>query len=114
MADSPKLVVNLLLFSFQLLIVRQVLPLATAANAEMTTWRHCSDGTQLVELDDVSLGIAVLLLRDLQIYYIARNAEGYENHQLTLWRAVMGWNSDAYQRLAFCRNIGNGYALEYR
>jgi len=80
-ADAMELVVNLLLLELQLLLVWQILPLATAADTEVFTEGGRAYLTILYKANHLPLSEGVLLTAYLHVAHIARHAEGYEHNQ---------------------------------
>ena len=113
MPDARQLVIHLLLLEAQLLFVGQVLPFASATNAEMLATGCLANLAVFAESDDFGFGVAMLLVTDLQVDHIAWNAKRHKHHQLALGRSVVGGNGDAHERLAFGSHIGDGDILEY-
>ena len=73
--DAMQLVVNLLLLGLELLLVGQVLPLATTANAEMLAKGNRSHLAHLHKAGHPGLTILMLALGNLQIHHVTWHAE---------------------------------------
>ena len=104
LANACQLVVHLLLLGFELLLVGQVLPLASSADTEMLAHRLFAYFTLLDESYNLRLAVAVLLLAHLQVHYVARHSERNEDHHVVNMR----------QRFAFSSHRFNGHVLKYR
>ena len=79
LADAGELVFHLLLLRLDLLLVRKVLPFATATDAEVLAHRLLSYVALLDEANYLRLAILMFFLNYLQIYHIARHAERHED-----------------------------------
>ena len=112
MADTSELVEHLLLLEAQLLVVGQLLPLASSAYAEMTASGRHATVAQLVPLDDFCLGIAVLLAAYLEIDHVARHGPGNEDYQARLLLTVVGRNGDADEGFSFGCDVGDFYVFK--
>ena len=77
---SRELIVNLLLLSFQLFLIRKILPLAASADAEMLANRSGTNIAQLLEINYFSFHERTFLLDNLHIDNIARNTERNKHH----------------------------------
>ena len=82
LADAVKLVIDLLLLELQLLLVRQVLPLAAAAHAEVLAEGCRAYLTIFYKLHHFAFGKRVLLALYLHVADVARHAEGHKHHQV--------------------------------
>lgn len=80
LADTRQLIKDLLLLGFKLLLIGQILPLATTTDAEMLTERLRTHLTLLDEVDDAALGIFVFLTIDLHIDNIAEHRTARRPH----------------------------------
>ena len=72
--DAGQLVAHLIGFESQLFIVGQVLPLATAANAEMFAKRLDAYVGRFCQAFDMPLGISSVFTVDFYVGYVARRA----------------------------------------
>ena len=79
LADAAQLVVDLLLLRLQLFGVRQVLPFASAADAEMRTHRFFAYRAPADETDDRSFTVSAFLPAHLQVYNIPWDDKGNED-----------------------------------
>ena len=79
LADAGELVFHLFLLCLDLLSIRQVLPLATAADAEVLAHRLLSHVALFDEANHLRLAILMFFLDYLQVYHIARHAERHED-----------------------------------
>ena len=79
LADAGKLVFHLLLLRLNLLLVRQVLPFATAADAEVLAHRLLTDVAFFDEANHLRLAVLMFLLDYLQIYHITWHTERDED-----------------------------------
>ena len=82
LSDACELVEHLLLLSLQLLLVGQVLPFASAADAEMLAHRLCAYVALIDEAYYFCLAVAVLLLAHLQVNHVAGYGERHENNHV--------------------------------
>ena len=79
LADAGKLVFHLLLLRLNLLLVRQVLPFATTADAEVLAHRLLTDVAFFDEANHLRLAVLMFLLDYLQIYHITWHTERNED-----------------------------------
>jgi hypothetical protein len=87
--DTMQLVINLLLFEFQLFRIGQILPLATTADTEMLAEGYRAYITVFYNPHHFTFGKGVFLTANLYIAYIARNAERNEhNHVFPVEQAL--------------------------
>ncbi len=82
LADSGQSVHHLPLLPANLLVIAQALPFATAAHTKMLARGLHATFSIFIEAHRLSLGIAVLLLRQLQVNHIAGHYIGDENYQV--------------------------------
>ena len=95
LSDTLQGIHHLLLLPAQLLAVGQTLPLAAAAYTEMRTEGLGPQFAALVKPHSHSLGIVMLLARQLQIHHIAGHHIGNKHHQVV----------NTYKGLAFGSHI---------
>ena len=103
-ADARELVEDLLLFCLQLLGVGEILPFATAADAEMSAARLDAKWTFLYETMYPCLAERMFLACNLKVNDIARHCPRNEHDQVV----------DASESLALSRYIGDGNISKYR
>ena len=82
LSDACELVEHLLLLSLQLLLVGQVLPFASAADAEMLAHWLRAYVALLDEAYYFRLAVAVFLLAYLQVNHVAGHGERHENNHV--------------------------------
>jgi len=82
LADACQLVEHLLLLEFQLLLVGQILPLATTADTKVLTKGRRAYITIFYKAHHLALGKGVFLTSNLYVAHVARHTKGYENHQV--------------------------------
>ena len=82
LAYARELVMHLPLLCLELLMVWQVLPLASAAHAEMAALGRLAHFAVFYEAHHLGLAVAVLLLLHLQVYHVTRHGERHENHHV--------------------------------
>ena len=112
MADSNKLVIDLLPLGFELKIVGEYLPLATSAGSEVFAEWFKPAGRGLDYAHYASVHEGFLALSNHHIDHIARNCEGYEQHpgsSLLGLRGELGMR----QRLALGSHSLDGDVLQY-
>ena len=80
-AQSFQVVAHLTLLGFELGFVAEGLPFASTANAEVRASGIDAEVGETMELHGAAFGIVLFLLIELDVDYIARHHEGYENHQ---------------------------------
>ena len=80
MSDADQLVPDLLLFGFQLHIVRQWLPAASSAYSEVLAERLKPVLGRFHYLENETFHIVLFLFCYLDIDNVSRNCEFYENH----------------------------------
>ena len=76
---TDQLVIDLLLLCFQLFVVRQILPFAPAADAEVFAHGGLAYSTLADEPDNRSFAVSAFLLAYLEVYDVSRNDEWDEN-----------------------------------
>ena len=103
-SDARKVIYNLLLFVFQLLLVRQNLPFTSAAYTEMCTTSSAAHLTLLYQTKHLCLHERVFLLRDLQVHNISGNTIRHKRNDII----------DTHQCLSFCGYSGNLNMLKNR
>ena len=101
--NPRQLVENLLLLEPQLLLVRQVLPLASATYAEMLAHGLCAQLTVFHKPSHLCFAVIVLLFLYLEVNNVARNGERHEHDKVV----------DSGHRLAFGCHIGDGDIFKY-
>ena len=89
LSDACELVFHLLLFGLYLLLVGKVLPFAAAADAEMLAHRLLSNFAFLDEANHFGLAVFMFLFYYLQVYYVARHTEGYEDNLVVYVRDAL-------------------------
>ena len=99
-----QLVVHLLLLKLQLLLVGQVLPLATAANAEMLAERSRAYITIFYNTYNLALCKRMFLAAYLHVNNVARHAPGHKNYQFVPVEQAFPLGSHGF----------DGDALKYR
>lgn len=104
--DALQLVVHLLLLGLELLLVGQVLPFASAADAEMLALWRGPYGAGCDEAHHATLAVAVFLLHDLHVGNIAGNAKGNKHHLLAV--VEMHFPSAATASMVTLSNMGKG------
>ena len=82
LAYACELVMHLLLLGFELLLVRQVLPLAASAHAKMLTHRLCALLALFYKTYNLCLAVMVFFLAHLQVHHVAGHGEGHEHHHV--------------------------------
>ena len=81
LSDAMQLVVDLLLLELELLLVGQILPLATATDAEVLTERCRAYLTIINKAHYLAFSEGMLLATNLHVAHIARHTERYEHHE---------------------------------
>ena len=104
LADACQLVKDLLLLHAQLFVVGNLLPLATAAHAEVLAERLGAHLAVFMKTDDFCFHERVLLTANLQVDDIARHSPRYKHHHLV----------NACHRFSFGGIVGNGNVFKYR
>ena len=102
--DARQVVHDLFLLVFQLLLVGEMLPFATAAHAEVFAERHGALLGILVEVHGFPLGIAVLLARQLDVHHVARSHKGDKDDHLV----------HSGEGFSLCRHVCNRYLFQQR
>ena len=106
LANAPQLVSHLFLFCSKLSLVGQLLPFASAADAEVGAGWGGAYRAQLVKSHHASLGITVFFLCNLKVNDISRHTEFCEHHKLACFGAVVFGYRDTCQGFAFGSHIG--------
>ena len=102
--DSRQTIRNLYLFVTQLLFIRQMLPFAASAYAEMFAKRNYPFLAVLMECDSISLCIMTSFTGQTDIYYIPRCRPWHKNNHFIHFGNCF----------AFGCNIRDLYLFQYR
>ena len=81
MTYTHQLVVNLLLFRFQLQLVGERLPFTASTHSEMLAKRLQTMLRGLFYSSDEAFHIALALFRHPDVHHVAGNGEGHEYHE---------------------------------
>ena len=77
------MVIHLFLLGLELLLVWQVLPLASSAHSEMLAERSLAYLTIFYKAYNLRLAVAVLLFLHLQVNHVSRHTEWHKHHHVT-------------------------------
>jgi hypothetical protein len=92
------LVEHLLLFEFQLLLVRKVLPLTTSAHSEVLAEGNRAYLTIFYDANYFALGKGMFFASNLYVAHVSRHAEWYKYYKVVPVKQTLAFGCNSFYR----------------